>query len=193
MGVKDICYASLFDKKDLPFLYRYAEKVRATHSQQLVDDFNNACQRKVDDHNPVLGNGIEFLQVSRADDLPVDGGLTRCCAQIIGTSSARWQYMGKGTSLTGLGPGNTALLAEVTPRIDMSLFGWREWASTSLRYLAIFGESVATITVNEAGIFDLSSAGTMLNRNVFSALSISHTANITGFVISTIVEFVPKM
>lgn len=193
MGIKDICYAALFDKKDLPFLYRYAAKVRTTHSQQLVDDFNNACQRKVDDHNPILGDNIEFIQVAKADDLTVTAGLTRLMLQITGGSTVRWQYLGKGLTGTAPAAGNTALAGELTPRVDMSLFGWREYASTSLRYLGIFGEDEGTSTILEAGIFDAATAGTMLNRNVFNTLSIVHTFHVTGYVISSIIEFVPMM
>jgi len=199
MGIKDITYAALFDRKDLPFLYRYAEKVRATHSQQLVDDFNNACQRKVDDHNPILGDRTEFMQVSKADDLVVTVGITRLILQITGGSLVRWQWMAKGGGSTTPSAADAGLTAEVggasDPRIDMSLFGWREWAGSSLRFLAISGESVPTITVNEAGIFDTGplAGGTMLNKNVFSSLPITHTVNVTGFVISSVIDFVPVM
>lgn len=192
MGIKDICYAALFDKKDLPFLYRYAEKVRTTHSQQLVDDFNNACQRKVDDHNPNI-SGMEFLQVSKADDLTVTTGLTRLMLQITGGSLVRWRYLGKGLTATTPTAGNIALFNESLPRVDMNSFGWCEWASTSLRFLGIVGEDEGTYTVNEAGVFDTATSGTMLTRNAFSTLPIAHTQGVTGFVISSVIEFVPVM
>lgn len=194
--MKDYAYAALFDKKDLSSLYQLAERIRATHDNSLIDDFNLKCQKKIDDHNPVLEIGnqnIEFEQVSKADDLIVTTGITQCLDQILGISIVRWQYMARGTGTTAPVIGNTTLVTEVTPRVDMNTAGWREFASSTLRFAGIFGELLPTSTVNEAGVFTASSGGIMLNRNAFSANPIAHTINLTGFVISSIIEFVPVM
>jgi len=191
--MKDYCYASLFDKKDLPYIKRLAEEVRATHNQDLVNEFNNLSEKKWNDHNPVLeinGKTIEPQQVSKANDLVVNLGVATLIAQIIGPF-ARWRYIGKGTGVTVPAGAQTALVTEVFPRSDMSINGWREYASTSLRFAAIFGESTPTISVTEVGIFDTITAGTMLNRNMFDFNPCTHTVNTSVFVISSIIEFVP--
>lgn len=192
--VKDYCYAASFDKKDMPSLYELAERVRTTHNQTLVDNFNIKCQRKADDHNPILEIGnkkIEFEQVSKADDLVVTAGVNQCIDLILGSSTSRWLNMTTGSGTTAPAAAQTNL---VTPLflIDMSLFGWREYASSSLRFAGIFGEKITTHTVNEAGVFSVSNL-IMLNRNMFSNNPIIHTVNTSGYVISNVIEFVPVM
>jgi len=197
VGIKDYCYAALFAKEDLPSLCRLAEEIRLTHNQNLVDDFNLKCQQKYDDHNPILERDIEFLQVAKADDLIVTGGINRCIDLILGVSTTRWRYFAYGSGTTAATIADTALASENTltsPRIDMSLFGWRESAGTTLKFAGISFDSLVTITINECGIFDAVTAGNMLNRNVFSANPITHTSSTPlGFVLSSIIEFVPMM
>jgi len=194
--VKDVCYGALFDKKDLPYVYRLAEEVRATHNQDLVNSFNNNLERKWNDHNPLL-DGVEILQVSKADDLVVTSGVNQCIDQILGTSITRWQFMAKGLSGTTPTAGQTLLSNEsvASPRKDMSTSGWREWASTSLRFAGIFGESAPTETILECGVFTTqgNNTGIMLNRNSFSNFGLTHNINIDGIVLSCVVEFVPVM
>jgi hypothetical protein len=193
--VKDICYASLFDKQDLPYLYRLAEEVRATHNQDLVNDFNLKCQKKWDDHNPVLEVGnrnIEFLQVSKADDLVVTTGINRFIDQVLGASTVYWQYMGCGTGSTAPTAADIAMQTTIGFFIDTLIAGWREYAGTSLRFASIWGDSIATTTVNECGVFTPTGA-VMLNRDVFSNNPLVHTINISAFVLSCIIEFVPVM
>jgi hypothetical protein len=190
--MKDVCYAALFDKRDLPSLYRYAAKVRTTHNQELVNDFNNKCEKKWNDHNPIL-DGIEFLQVSKSEDLVVNVGINLFIDQILGLSVVTWDAIQIGTGVTTPGGNQTALTAVNGNGVLMSAGGWKENAGTSLRFGSIFGESRATVTVNEAGVFTSISGGTMLNRVMFANAPISHTINITGFVVSCIIEFVPVM
>src|SRR6185503_12777217 len=188
--MKDICYASLFDKKDLPYVYRLAEEIRATHNQDLITEFNNTLDNKWNDHNHLLHVGnkdIEIQQVSKADDLVVTAGVNQCIDQILGSSTTRWQFMARGTGTTTPAAGNTTLVTESGSRIDMSSFGWREYASSSLRFAGIHGETIPTITINEFGVFTTSSAGIMLNRNVFSNFPLTHTINIDGIVLSCVV------
>ncbi len=189
--IKDTTFASLFDKRDLPYLYKYAEKVRTTHNQRLVDDFNIKCQQKWDDHNPMLGD-VEFLQVSKSDDLVVTTGINRLIDQILGVSTVYWQYMGCGTGSTAPTAADTAMQTTIGFFIDCLIAGWRENAGTTLRFASIWGDSISTTTVNECGVFT-PVGSVMLNRNVFSNAPLVHTVNISAFVLSSIVEFVPMM
>jgi len=189
--MKDKTYCALFAKEDLPSIYRMAEKVRSG-SIHLSDTFNQECERRWNDQRNTI---YPFLEVNKSDDLVVTAGLNFMVDQILGATTTRWRYMANGTD-GGLGLplaiSNTTLGAESGSRIDMTTFGWSLAAGLTLRFAGIFGESVPTITVTECGVFTASSAGTMLNRNLFgSNFTIVHTINITGYVISSVVEFLP--
>jgi hypothetical protein len=204
--MKDHCYAALFDKKDMPLMYKFARKVRQQmaydkkhkieHNAILTDEFLCNCEKKWNDHDPTFEVGnqqVQFLQVSKADDLAVDGGIQHYLNLILGVSSTRLQYVGKGTSTVAPVAGQTALQAEILPRVDIFQFGWSEVAGPSVRFAGLFGESVATITVNESGIFATPNAGAaMFTRNMFSNDPISHIVDYTGFMLASIVELVPK-
>ena len=193
MGIKDYCYASLVAKEDLPSLYRLAQEIRLTHNQDLIDDFNNKCEQAWNDHPN------NFLNVSKADDLILTVGINQCIDQILGVSTTRWRYMRWNNSSTAPLITDTTLGGESGGfsklACDMSLFGWREFAGTTLKFGAIFGESVASDNIRECGISTVSivGSGVLLNHNVFSANSITHTINVTGFVLTGIIEFVPMM
>jgi hypothetical protein len=123
----------------------------------------------------------------------VTGGINLCLDQILGVSSVRWQYSGKGTSNGPVTGGQSQLIVEVSPRADMTLAGWREYAGSTLRFAGIFGDTHPSISVSECGVFTTSSGGVMLNRNMFYTNLIFHTVNVSAFLISTIIEFVPVM
>lgn len=190
--IKDTTYAISFDKKDLPYLYQYAKKVRETHNQDLVNQFNLICDKKWNDHNNVRLNGIEPLQVSKADDLVVSAGTTLLINQILGTSVTRWRHMAMGSGTTAVSAGQTALVTTAWG-VDMSISGWREYAGATLRFAGIFGETISTtVVITEAGVFTGAlGTGTMLNRNMFSNAPFTYQVDLTGVVISSIIDFVP--
>ena len=190
--MKDYSYITKFDKKDLPYIYRLAEEVRATHNQDLVSEYNSLTEKKWNDHNPILTVGnrtIEPLEAVKSDDLVVNAGVNRCIDQILGISTVRWQLMTRGIGTTLPNVAQTTIVSETLPRVDMSLFGWREFAGATLRFAAIYGESAPTAVITECAVFS-STADAMLNRNVFGT-NFQHVINEDGFVISSIVEFVP--
>lgn len=193
--VKDIAYASLFRKEDIPYLQTMAAEVRATHNNNIVDEFNLKCQQKWDDHNPILELGnrkVEFLQVSKSDDLVVDTGISKLIQQIFGTSTLRYKYMCYGSGTTAVTAADTTLATGVTTT-DMTVSGWIENVSTSLRFAGIAGTTSSTFTIKEAGVMTGILTGTLLNRNMFSNYPLVHTIDVTGWVVSSIVEFVPMM
>ncbi len=187
--MKDTTYASQFDNKDYQSLLRYAKKVRETHNPELVDNFNLACQKRWDDHTNISINGMELLQVSKSDDLVVDGGINVVINQITGALTSRWRYIGIGTGTTAVSSAQSALVTEVLPRADMSLFGWREYAGTSLRFAGIFGSTHSSTSINECGIFNSPTFGNMLNRNMFSNAILA--TSFSTHVFSSIIDFVP--
>jgi hypothetical protein len=194
-GPKDTTYASLFSKEDIPSLLTMAEEVRATHNTSLVEEFNKKCQQKYDDHNPVLvlGNkNIEFLSVSKSDDLVVTAGTNQIIDQILGASTTRFRYMVVGSSTTAVTLADTTVPG-TTVYTDMTGRGWLEYASTTLFFAGIAGVTVASFTINTAGVMTGPASGTLLNRNMFSNFPLVHTVNVTGYLISSIIEFCPKM
>lgn len=197
MRPKDVCYASLFDKKDMPYIHRLSEEIQVTHNQDLVNDFNNNCQRKWNDHSSKLEIGnkkIEFRQVSKADDLVVNAGVDQCIDQILGTSTTRWTIMSVSNVTTAVTAADTSF-PSATASVTMTTpgLGWTEFAGSTLRYAGVFGETLTAMTITTAGV--VTSGGILLNRNVFSNFPLVHTfgSTGTGFVISCVIEFVPVM
>lgn len=77
-----------------------------------------------------------------------------------------YSYVGMGTGTTAAVIGNTALETEVGTRVAGTL---SNPAATTLRIVASFGPGVGTGAITEAGLFDASSGGVMLARQVFAA------------------------
>lgn len=78
-------------------------------------------------------------------------------------------HMAVGTSNTAAAVGDTTLSAEVSgSRTALTSTGVAAAVAT---YIATFGAGVGTGTLQEAGLFNASSAGTMLCRTVFSAIT----------------------
>jgi len=102
------------------------------------------------------------------ENLVVSAGLNFICDRMEGTSEAVMSHMGLGSGTTAAAAGDTDL---------GSLLGSREAldsttvSSNTITYVASFEAGDATGAVTEAGIFNASSAGTMLCRVVFSEIN----------------------
>lgn len=102
----------------------------------------------------------------------VNAGKTFIAASMLKTTSnspAAMTHMAVGTSGTAAGAGDTALLAEISAsRVALS-------SSTSsgavVTYVATFPAGTGTGAIQEAGIFNASSSGTMLCRTAFSVIN----------------------
>jgi len=189
--IKDTALVGLFYKEDLPAIYRMAERVRETHNITLIDEFDSMLERKWNDKKSF--SFVEPITVSKTDDLVVSAGTSLIIDQIVGNTLTRWSHMGVGNANFTPNIADNFLNSENLPRVDMSLFGWREPAATSLRMAGIFGESRPTETITEFGIFSAATAGTQLNHNNIAANPVAHTIGITGYIISSVVEFLPVM
>lgn len=103
-------------------------------------------------------------------NLVVTTGKTFIAASMLKTTSntpAAMGYMGVGTSNTAAAVGDTALVTE-TGRVA---FDSATSASNVVTYVATFPAGTATGALVEAGIFNASSAGTMLCRTVFAVVN----------------------
>lgn len=81
-------------------------------------------------------------------------------------------HMGVGTSSTAVAVTQTTLVTEIGTRQTVTPTNVTTTVSNdTIQYVATFGAGVATGALTEAGIFNASSAGTMLCRTVFSVIN----------------------
>jgi len=101
-------------------------------------------------------------------NLVVSAGLNFICDRMEGTSEAVMSHMAVGSGTTAAAAGNTDL---------QSILGSREALDSTtvtdntITYIASFEAGDGTGAITEAGIFNASSAGTMLCRTVFSVVN----------------------
>jgi hypothetical protein len=111
-------------------------------------------------------------------NLVVTAGLTFICSRMAGASASVMSHMALGSGTTAAAAGQTDLVTLLGSRkaLDSST------ASTStVVYVSSFDAGEATGAVTEAGVFNASTAGTMLCRTVFTVLNkaASDTMNVT--------------
>jgi len=101
-------------------------------------------------------------------NLVVSAGLNFICDRMEGTSEAVMSHMAVGSGTTAAAAGNTDL---------ESILGSREAldsttvADNTITYVSSFEAGEGTGAITEAGIFNASTAGTMLCRTVFSVVN----------------------
>jgi hypothetical protein len=101
-------------------------------------------------------------------NLVVSAGLNFICSRMKDTTDGVMSHMGLGSGTTAAAAGDTDL---------ESILGSREAldsttvSSNTIQYVSSFEAGDATGAVTEAGIFNASSAGTMLCRVVFAAIN----------------------
>jgi hypothetical protein len=102
-------------------------------------------------HNLVVSSGLEFI-----------------CSRMAGTSAGVMSHMALGSGTTAPAAGQTDLV---------SILGAREAldstnaSANTITYVSSFEAGDGTGAVTEAGIFNASSAGTMLCRTVFAVVN----------------------
>lgn len=103
----------------------------------------------------------------RAANLVVTTGKNFTASRMVGVASNVMSHMALGSNNTAAAVGDTALGTELG-RVALA----SSTATTNVvTYTATFGTGVATGGVQEAGIFNASSAGTMLCRVVFAVVN----------------------
>lgn len=101
-------------------------------------------------------------------NLIVSAGLNFICDRMEGTSEAVMSHMAVGSGTTAAAAGNTDL---------ESILGSREALDSTtvtdntITYVSSFEAGEGTGAITEAGIFNASTAGTMLCRTVFSVVN----------------------
>ena len=103
----------------------------------------------------------------RAANLVVTTGKNFTASRMVGTADNVMSHMALGSNNTAAAVGDTALLGELG-RVALTA---GTATNNVVTYTATFGTGVATGGVQEAGIFNASSAGTMLCRVVFAIVN----------------------
>lgn len=118
-------------------------------------------------------------QEQEVKNLVVTAGLGFIASRMAGTASAVMSHMAIGTNNTAAAADNTTLGAEAA---RVALTSTTPSAAT-VQYVASFpaGTPASLTGITEAGIFNASSAGTMLCRTVFSVVNkdVGDTMSIT--------------
>jgi outer membrane protein assembly factor BamB len=131
----------------------------------------------------VTGADGKVKEEHQFKNLVVTVGKNFVASRMVGTASAVMSHMAVGSNNTAAAAGDTALGAELG-RVALST----STATTNVvTYTATFPAGTGTGAIVEAGIFNASSAGTMLCRTVFAvvnkgvddALSITWTITIS--------------
>jgi hypothetical protein len=103
------------------------------------------------------------------NNLVVDAGLDVIADRMKGTpTNAAMTHMGVGTSGTAAGASDTDLLAISGSRVALDSTGV---SGAVITYICTFGAGVSTAALQEAGIFNASSAGDMLCRATFTTIN----------------------
>lgn len=108
-------------------------------------------------------------QTTEIKNLVVTSGLGYIASRMKDATATAMSHMAVGTGSTAAALGDTTLGAEVAA----SRTGLTSTTVTTnqIAYACTFGAGVGTGALTEAGIFNASSAGTMLCRTVFSAVN----------------------
>jgi hypothetical protein len=101
-------------------------------------------------------------------NLVVTAGLTFICSRMAGVSDGVMSHMALGSSTTAAAAGQTDLVSILGSReaLDSSTA-----SSNTIVYVSSFEAGEGTGAVTEAGVFNASTAGTMLCRTVFAVVN----------------------
>jgi hypothetical protein len=104
-------------------------------------------------------------------NLVVNAGLAYITSRMIGTASPVMTHMGLGSGSTAAAPNQTDLVSLLGSREALDSATQSGSNNEKVVYVASFEPGDATGAIVEAGIFNASSAGTMLCRTVFAVVN----------------------
>lgn len=182
-------------------------KINETHNTEIIEDLHSKCEQKLNSNSAQLDNGIEIQQVTKTEDLVVNGGLQQCINIILGINSTRWSHIQAsrhnttvtplvGDSLLNTGSGGPYVL-------PLATYGWNEARGMKLFFGVIGPQVVGGIisdgTITEMGVFNTATANgsTMLNHEVFFNNSLVRGISADSqiykavFMFSSVIEFCP--
>ena len=101
-------------------------------------------------------------------NLVVNSGLAFIASRMKDTTDAAMSHMAVGSGTTAAAGGDTALESQIGSRVSLTS---TTVTANEIVYVASFAAGVGTGAITEAGIFNASTAGTMLCRTVFSVVN----------------------
>lgn len=101
------------------------------------------------------------------DNLVVSAGITFIASRMKDATATAMSHMAVGTGATAAAAGNTTLVTE-SARVTLTSTTANP---TTVVYVASFPAGTGTAGLQEAGIFNAASAGTMLCRTTFSVIN----------------------
>lgn len=110
-------------------------------------------------------------KVKQSQDIPnlvVNTGLAFIASRMKDTTDAAMSHMAVGSGTTAAAAGNTALETQIGSRVSLTS---TTVTANATAYVATFAAGTGTGAITEAGIFNASTAGTMLCRTVFSVVN----------------------
>lgn len=131
------------------------ENVRAKGVVSLVLTDETGQVKDTQTHNMIMQVGLAYI-TSRMKD----------------ATATAMSHMAVGTGTTAAANSQTALVTE-SARVALTSTTQVTTTTTNdaIQYVATFNPGTATAAITEAGIFNASSAGTMLARTVFSVIN----------------------
>lgn len=110
-------------------------------------------------------------KVKQSQEIPnlvVNTGLAFIASRMKDTTDAAMSHMAVGSGTTAAAAGNTALETQIGSRVSLTS---TTVTANATAYVATFAAGTGTGAITEAGIFNASTAGTMLCRTVFSVVN----------------------
>jgi hypothetical protein len=131
-------------------------QAKGTLELKLLDQFGNVIENRT--HN----------------NLVVTAGLGFITSRMQNATATAMTHMAIGTSSTAAAAAQTTLVAETAGArvaLDSTTIVTTTVTNDTIQYVATFGAGVGTAAITEAGLFNASSAGTMLCRTVFAVIN----------------------
>jgi len=132
------------------------ENLKAKGSLSLVLTDENGNVKQSDTHN-----------------LVVDAGLAWITSRMVGTSDNAMRYMAVGSDGTAAAAAHVGLLSQISNRValDSTTRVTTTATNDSVQYVCTFGAGVSTGAIQEAGLFEDTTGGSMLARTAFSVIN----------------------
>jgi len=127
-------------------------KTKGTLSLVLTDEFGNVKQQ--DEHNLVVSTGLAYI-ASRMKD----------------ATATAMSHMAVGSGQAAAAAGDTSLTELGRVALTSTTIVTTSVTNDAVQYVATFAAGTGTGAITEAGIFNASSAGTMLCRTVFAVIN----------------------
>lgn len=116
----------------------------------------------------LTGEDGKIKEEREVNNLVVTAGLTYIASRMAAATATAMSHMAVGTGTTAVAAGQTDLVTIAGSRVALTS---TTPGTTNIVYVASFGAGVSTGALTEAGIFNASTAGTMLCRTVFSVVN----------------------